>query len=808
MTRRALTLGLAAIFAATSVAGCSGDDGDPGSPGPAGPPGAEGPAGPTGPTGPQGPAGESPVAPEATQARLYARITAVSIPNAATTGGVPTVTYVLYRDAAMTNPVTACAGGAASGYAAFAPAFTIAKLVDDPANPGTKVWKSYLNKLLVNPVHEPDVPVAAVEASSATVGTLVDNGDGSCSYTFQADLSKQVAPSAAVAVTEAYDPAAVTRFAIQNNLANPDATRPVFNGYGDVVPATGAMATADPRALVSDAACGACHVQLAVHGARRLEVAYCGTCHNPSMLDPGTLSTNSITLDLAVMIHKIHQGSSLPSVSGKDLDGTAIAGAVPGRLIMNSKHEYTGVKFPQDPGSCTVCHDVASGTGSDYWKTQASVAYCGSCHDRTDFANATPAAGWTAHGAGVVADGSCAACHGAGKFADATKVHSLAAPTPATEVASLQIVKVEQTAPGESPAVTFSVSNPAAAGAAFDLATDPLWTLPTARLGVHVGWSTVEGANWNNAGAGTAKPGQPVTINVLGGGVLQAAAVRNADGTYTVTSPTAIPADAKAGVAVLEGSPSKNSTRASLKYRLTAATATFPIGTAAVAERRQVVDAAKCNRCHGLVEGHEGNRSGNLDSCVVCHNTSATDVQSRPTVTIDGKAEQSLQFGVMVHAIHSGASLPYTPGIVTYHGPIASPVIADFRPGGMALGTSIGRCDLCHDDASPFPSADDVGLTEGFTTGGDFTNADQATYTRTSPIAGVCGSCHASAAALNHMAQNGAAGPYTIGVGQFSAGLTQLELVAAQTSGGPGAEACAVCHGSGSVFDPAQYHGR
>lgn len=805
MTRSALTLRLVAIFAAASVAGCSGDDGDTGAPGSPGPAGSDGPAGPA---GPQGPAGEGPVAAEGTQARLYARITAVSIPNATTTGGVPTVTYKLYRDAAMTAPVTACAGGAASGYAEFAPAFTIAKLVDDPANPGTKVWKSYLNKLLVNPVHKADVPVGAVEASSATVGTLVDNGDGSCSYTFQADLSKQVAPSPALAVTEAYDPAAVTRFAIQNNLASPDATRPVFNGYGDVVPATGAMAASDSRALVSDAACSACHDQLAVHGARRLDVAYCGTCHNPSMLDPGTLSTNSTTLDLGVMIHKLHQGSGLPSVSGKDLDGTAIDGAVPGRLIMNSKHEYTGVKFPQDTGSCTVCHDVASGTGSDYWKTQASVAYCGSCHDRTDFANATPAAGWKAHTAGVAADGTCATCHGTGKLADATRYHSLAAPTPATEVATLQIVKVEQTAPGEFPAVTFSVSNPAAAGAAFDLATDPLWKLPTARLGVHVGWSTVDGANWNNAGSATAKPGQPASINVLGNGVLQAGPVKNADGTYTVTSATAIPADAKAGVAVLEGSPSKDSTRGNLKYRLTAATATFPIGTEASTERRQVVDAAKCNQCHGLVEGHEGNRSGNVDSCVVCHNTSATDVQSRPAVTLDGKTEQSLQFGVMVHAIHSGASLPYTPGIVTYHGSIASPVIADFRAGGMAAGASVGKCDLCHDDANPFPSASDVGLTEGFTTGGDFANADQATYTRTSPIAGVCGSCHASTAALNHMAQNGAAGPYTIGVGQFSEGLTQLQLLAALTSGGPGAETCAVCHGKGSVFDPAQFHGK
>lgn len=800
MWRSTLSLSIVTVLAVASLAGCSGDTGAVG---------AQGPAGPAGPAGPTGPTGPGSTQPAATLPRLYAKITAVSIPNASTTGGVPTITYRLFADAAMTAPVTACAGGGTSGYAAFQPAFTIAKLVDDPANPGTKTWKSYINKLVVNPLLDPTVPMAAVEASSATVGTLVDNGDGSCSYTFQADLSKAAAPSTTAAVTESYDPAAITRFAIQNNLANPDATRPVFNGVGDVLPSTGAVQASDPRALVSDAACNSCHGQMAFHGARRLSVAYCVTCHNPSLADAGLESINNTSLDLGTMIHRIHEGSSLPSVSGKDLDGTALAGAVRERLVMNSRHEYTAVKFPQDTGSCTVCHDVAAGAGSDFWKTQASIASCGACHDRTHFTDANAPAGWAAHSGGPgFADGSCAACHAAGKFADAARFHTLAAPTRASERYELNIVSVTNTAPGQLPVVTFSVLDPA--GAPVDLAAAGSdWTNAAARLGVAIGWTTTTGANWNNAGSDATKPGQPVFVNALKGGAVQAGVTANGDGTYAVTSTVAIPADAKgSGVALLEGTPRNPPQGANIGYRLTSATLVFPVTDAAAVGRRQVVDVQKCNWCHGLVGGHEGNRSGNIDSCMVCHNTSASDVQSRSGAGIDGKTEQSLQFGVMVHAIHTGAALPYTPGIVTYHGAAASPVIADFRGAKLPAGASVGRCDLCHGDANPFPSVDDIGLTEGFTTGNDFTNPDQTSYTRTSPISGICGSCHASSAALNHMRDNGAAGAFIIGPGEFSAPLTQAELAAAQTTGGPGAESCAVCHGTGSAFDPALFHGK
>jgi OmcA/MtrC family decaheme c-type cytochrome len=83
------------------------------------------------------------------------------------------------------------------------------------------------------------------------------------------------------------------------------------NPIRDWVPATGATA---PNVFSMDIAatanCNRCHDPLAVHGSGRREVQYCVTCHNPGTVDPE--STN--TVDMKVMIHKIHMGANLPSV--------------------------------------------------------------------------------------------------------------------------------------------------------------------------------------------------------------------------------------------------------------------------------------------------------------------------------------------------------------------------------------------------------------------------------------------------------------------------------------------------------------
>lgn len=99
-----------------------------------------------------------------------------------------------------------------------------------------------------------------------------------------------------------------------------------------------------PRDVVRTAACNQCHNPLALHGGARLEVGLCVLCHNPQSVDPDTGNT----VDLKVMVHKIHRGENLPSVEA----GT------PYQIIgfRQSVHDYSHVAFPQDIRNCQNCH--------------------------------------------------------------------------------------------------------------------------------------------------------------------------------------------------------------------------------------------------------------------------------------------------------------------------------------------------------------------------------------------------------------------------------------------------------------------
>ena len=105
-------------------------------------------------------------------------------------------------------------------------------------------------------------------------------------------------------------------------------------------------------------------------------------CHTPQTIDPDTGNT----VDLKVMIHKIHMGSQLPSVqAGK-----------PYQIIGNqgSVNDWSTVVYPSDPRRCEACHEQESGaTQATGYLTAPTRASCGSCHDDVNFATGriTPA---------------------------------------------------------------------------------------------------------------------------------------------------------------------------------------------------------------------------------------------------------------------------------------------------------------------------------------------------------------------------------------------------------------------------------
>jgi OmcA/MtrC family decaheme c-type cytochrome len=342
-------------------------------------------------------------------------------------------------------------------------AFALAKLV--PAQNGApSYWVNYV----VTTVPSTTSAAAPTRPSTDNTGTLVDNKNGTYSYTFYRDITKIKDQVAAMTVSGSnnkadlgdltYEPSLVHRLTIQvsgsapgtgSNTANGVETKPSvpmtnpIDVIYDFVPATGAPAAAsDPgRDIVATAKCNECHRQLGgipgdseassgagFHGGNRNETRYCVVCHTDqrrygrteAKLDPATLAFSGSTYlvdgraqgNMPNNIHKIHMGQYLSKKS----------------------YDYAGVKynetlFPQDIRNCTKCHDAsdkstAKTAQGDNWKSAPSRLACGACHDGIDFATgkgvtiAEATAGQTTgtghRGGAQAGDGSCSGCHSPG----------------------------------------------------------------------------------------------------------------------------------------------------------------------------------------------------------------------------------------------------------------------------------------------------------------------------------------------------------------------------------------------------------
>jgi len=318
-------------------------------------------------------------------------------------------------------------------------------------------------------------------------------------------------------------------------------------------------------------------------------------------------------------------------------------------------------------------------------------------------------------------------------------------------------------------------------------------------------YTTEPGEDWTNNGSGATTgfgstvpngspaPGQPLSFDILAGLAASPATVtKNSDGGYTFTTAFILPVAAiGSGVAVLEGHSETGTTEVPVRT----ATLPFAITDSTAQARRTVVDIQKCDACHGLLSLHGSNRTDNIQACVACHNTEATDVTQRPqppgTLGIDGKPEQAIDFAAMIHGLHSSQIVVYsytgTPGGV---GP-ANPT--DYTSLMFPEGNSVHHCDICHADTNPFPTADTIGLVNGVTQI-TLDSANQSTYLRTTKTTAVCSSCHSSTTEIAHMEVAG---------GTLS--LTQPAINAAKP-GSPGAESCQVCHSADSAFSPTLYH--
>lgn len=542
---------------------------------------------------------------------------------------------------------------------------------------GQKQYVSYTTTTLKATINNNP---AQIQAANDSGGTWVKNAEGDYTYTF-----KTKAP-----VT--FDPTVTHVIGISANrnlteFLTYDEWSAVSNDVYTFVPNGSPVTTV--RSVVSTQACNGCHNPLFGHGGSRIAVELCIICHTPQTVNPDT----GLTQDMPVLIHKIHMGKDLPSV---------VAGTPYRIWHRGAWSDFSTVAFPQDTRNCNACH-TAGQAQSDNWKTSPNRAACGACHDNVNFAT-----GENHVGLPMFTDNECANCHtpsASGDF-DASIPGAHVVPNNSATLPGIvaKVLKVDNTTPGSSPTVTFSVVDKA--GNAVDISK--LTQIRVVLAGPNTDYQTGPGgvrASENPA----AVPGSNGVYAYKMTAKIPAAAA----GSYTVSI------EARNSVVLLPGT-------------LKAVTATdtakpveyyFSVDKSAIEARRVVVSTEKCAACHGDLKFiHSGTRS-ETQECVICHN---------PTL-VDSTLKQSVNFAWQIHSIHRGESLtnPYMLGSTNYQ---------EVRfPGDTRV------CSTCHVGASYQP--DNVGAKAAVASPGGFTAT-------TLPIAAACQGCHDDVETASHALAN------------------------------------------------------
>jgi len=724
------------------IAGCDGSDGAAGATGEAGQPGPPGPPGPT--TG-----GGIPVT---SAEKINVAITGVTVPAG---GGAPTVQLTLRND--LNQGLV--------GLPAANIRFVIAQLTPG-TNGGSSEWQSYVTR------DDGGVADAQATTESATAGTYVDNVDGTYEYTFANALTAY--PAGPV-----YDENKTHRVGIEirtNTGGFLPENIPADNAPVDFLPI--GAAPLFTRLIVNSTDCNACHDNLEMHGEARFDVEYCVQCHNPSSIDGDTGNT----VDMKRLIHNIHSARADYQIIGFG-----------GRL-----HEWSDLVWPQDIRNCETCHDEDNldTPQASNWRLVANRAACGTCHyddgdplnGEHDFAieDGTHPGGFQ-----FTDDTQCVDCHGPdgtvtdpdGRLVQTPIAHEILEKT-AGEAFSYNIEDVVSTGQGEFTVVTFSVTDPTNNDAAYNIHTDPAFTTcagGASRLAVNVAWSTADYANIDSG----ILPGLPISMNPLAacGGT----STDNGNGTFTVTSPTAIPVTATGTLSVaIEGHPAVDVNNDGSPERIAVTNA---IGYTQITDpnpvpRRPVVNIQKCDDCHNQLALHGNNRTDKPEVCVTCHNPMMTDINRRGggTCLSDlGADDQTIDFKHMIHGIHASGEIGKPYDVCGFGNSAHS---FDFIYPGR-----LNNCEGCHLTDTYFP----VDSSQVFGTTFDANDPAILTDDRAvSPNASVCSACHIEALDIEHMKQNGA---------DFDAGkAADGTLISSEI------ETCNVCHGPGRTADVKVMH--
>ncbi len=549
---------------------------------------------------------------------------------------------------------------------------------------GKTQYVSYTTRSATSPI----TGATATQASGENNGTFAEVGDGEYTYTFRAKAPAGFDANVTHTIG-AYGSRNLSEFDLATNYD--DAT---FN----FVPAGSAVTVT--RDVIQSATCNKCHHQLAFHGGSRRTIELCVLCHTPQTSDPDTGNT----VDMPVMAHKIHMGKDLPSV---------VAGGHY-QIIGNAQsvHDYSEVGFPAGINNCGACHGNDSAAQKDnYFK--ANRAACGACHDNVNFATGENHANLP-----QLSDNQCSTCHtpeGELEF-DVSIKGAHVTPTLSRDLGgvNLEILGVENTAPGQKPTVRFSMK---------DKSGNVLKVSDMNRLALVLAGPTTD---YNSFKTGY------VSEDAM------KAAMSGDTATYTFEN--AIPENAKGSFTVgIEGY--RNATLlAGTKKEITVRdaainkTMTFSVDGSPVAMRREVVSLAKCNNCHSFLSLHGGNRN-TIDQCVLCHNPVENDASVRPAAQ---SPAESIDLRTMVHRIHAGKSQTREYIIYGRGGSVNN--FSDIGyPGDLA------NCSACHVNGSEnLPLKDTLSMV----------NDNRGLINPVGPVTVACTGCHTSVAAASHALTN------------------------------------------------------
>jgi OmcA/MtrC family decaheme c-type cytochrome len=522
------------------------------------------------------------------------------------------------------------------------------------------------------------------QATTDSGGTTTTVATGEYIYTF-----KTKAPTG-------WDPTATHRIAVygSRNLTAYDLGTYNATALYDFVPAGG---TPNPRDIVRDADCNACHSTMSFHGGSRVGVGLCIMCHTTQSVDPNTGNT----VDMRVMVHKIHMGASLPSVK--------IANKPYQIYGHNGYSDWSTVVYPSNPGdprNCAgSCHNPKNGASqTNYWLTKPSRAACGACHDDLNFVTGgTNFTGGKSHvNLPEIDDTQCAGCHipqGELEF-DASIIGGHTNPTESLTAPGINtvITNVTNGTPGKAPTVTFTIKDNS--GAAITMAQ---MTGGSNRLALVMAGPTKD-YGYTSFGSDVTTPGY-VSENPVPTAKCDGSGTCTYTFTHTVpakaTGTFAIGIEGRRGITLLPNTTQQTTSEYGGKNMVYY----FSVDGSKVAPRRTVVSINNCNQCHTKLSVHGENRN-QIEMCVLCHNPSENDLSQRPNAVVAADKAlppQSVNFAKMVHSIHTGdklseAGLSYI--IVGFGGShndfsdVRYPAFLNGSPGDTA------NCAMCHVNGS------------------------------------------------------------------------------------------------------------